>query len=160
EGRDDTLLKNIFYLEEPADSGKSTTRRKGKQPDDESGDLDDDNPPPPTGSPISVKKIAGGFSISSRENDGAPVFEIGVEVAYEVRRGNPFKKYERFDFALDAKPIMIAAEGATYQSEGNKLQVRPTRSDFSVKVTGFDTHRDLAIRAVPRVQESKDAQKV
>jgi hypothetical protein len=157
EGRDEQLLKNIFYLEEPADGGPDSASRKGKSKTDDDVDV---NPPPPKLSPIVIKRIKGGFCVARHSPESPLPKEVAVEVAYELRRGNAFKKYERFDFQLQKKPIQIVAQSADVQPEDNLLRIKPTGEDFLIEVTGFDPHRDLAVRAVPKWVELADASEI
>lgn len=85
---------------------------------------------------------------------------IAVAIAYEVRRGNAFNKYEKWDFNLGKKPVVITAVAAEYEADGNSMMIRPTSKDSLVEVTGFDPHRDLAIRALPKKEETPDAEEV
>jgi hypothetical protein len=75
---------------------------------------------------------------------------VTVWMAYEVRSGNPFKKYTAFDFDVSKEPIQIRAEGVKLllQKE-NTVQFEVVRADFKVTVTGFDLRRDLRIRTHP-----------
>ena len=70
-----------------------------------------------------------------------------VEVAYDVRQGNPFKKYQPFDFELKESPINIRGTGVKASIiKSNVLQIAIVQPDFSLSVTGFDPHRDLKIK--------------
>ena len=73
--------------------------------------------------------------------------EIYVEVAYDVRQGNPFSKYDAFDFELDKAPIRVSGKGlkATVDRP-NMLHLILETPEFQLLVTGFDPNRDLKIR--------------
>lgn len=76
--------------------------------------------------------------------------EVRVLAAYDVRRGDPFKRYRRFDFDLAAEPIAIELSGCELiAARGNELTVSIVEDAFSIEVTGFDAHRDLIVRALP-----------
>lgn len=68
-------------------------------------------PPPPSPPYFAINRISGGFKvlpgrISSRKNSLAE-----IEIAYDVRRGNPLKRYHADDFRLNRRPIRCTHEG-------------------------------------------------
>jgi hypothetical protein len=81
---------------------------------------------------------------------------VKVKAAYEVRKGNPFKKYHRLDFALDARPISLTSAGADCHAADNSLEIVPKEEQFLVEVTGFDPHRDLRIHVEPEVADAAE----
>jgi hypothetical protein len=81
-----------------------------------------------------------------------------MNVAYQVRRGKPFKKYCAFDFSLERQPITIIPVGATVEPEGNFFEISVTDDEFLVEVTGFDLHRDLIIDVEPEVDDAEAVQ--
>jgi hypothetical protein len=94
-----------------------------------------------------LQKLAGGFRLSGSGTDRALPAGIRVEVAYEVRRGNPFAHYQTLDFELDRKPIDLVSSGIEIvRRTENELLFRPQQSDFHVVITGFHTYRDLRVR--------------
>jgi hypothetical protein len=157
EGRNEQLLKNIFFLEDESDVGPDRSNRKAKKRSETEETPADPEPEilptPSAGSAFVIQRIAGGFRVR-RNSDGAPIpNEIGIETAYEVRRGNAFKKYEKWDFNLQKKPIVVTPVGAECTANGNLLTIKPTSADFLVEVVGFDPHRDLAVRTKPKKDE-------
>lgn len=69
--------------------------------------------------------------------------------AYDLVRGNPFKTFSPLDFDF-AKPgylgVEVVATGAKVEiAAANVLHIIPEDKEFSVEVTGFDTHRDLRV---------------
>jgi hypothetical protein len=102
--------------------------------------------------------MSGGFRVRNNPASQARARRVKVRVAYQARRGNPFKKYNRFDFTLDGEPISITAVGATGRPEGNSLEITITNDEFLVEVTGFDPHRDLAIQAESEVDDAAEVQ--
>ena len=75
---------------------------------------------------------------------------INVWIAYEVRSGNPFKKYTPLDFDVCKPPIEIQVQGAKLLLyKENTLQIEVTKGDFKLSITGFDMHRDLRIKTNP-----------
>jgi hypothetical protein len=162
EGRDEKLLKHIFFVEdelEPETDHQAAKPKRKKQADDggEKPDVPPDLPPPR--SAIDIQRIPGGFRVARREG-ASPEDRFSIEVAYEVRRGNPFTKYEKWDFDLKKKPITIVAQGAEVSGDANMLSISPTDASFQVEVTGFDPHRDLAVRTVKSKGERGDAEEI
>jgi len=164
EGRDEQLLKNIFFLEDETDRGHESTKRKRKKPDEPEPEPDDPSPPPPPPPPaksaFDLQKIDGGFRITRKDAETPLPERIALEVAYEVRRGNAFKKYAKWDFDLGKKPIVVTPVGASCTTDKNTLSIEPTNEEFLVEVTGFDSNRDLAIRAVKAKTEVSDVETV
>ena len=79
--------------------------------------------------------------------EGKTPHRVRVRMAYDVRRGNPLRKYEEFDFDVATSPIKIASDGLRLLSYGmNEIVVAPDRADFSLSVTGFDKNRDLYVK--------------
>ncbi|MCO6455541.1 MAG: hypothetical protein J5I93_09620 [Pirellulaceae bacterium] len=161
EGRDEQLLKNIFFLENDTDPGHEPTKKKPKKPGEPDPDPDGPPPPPaPARSVFNLQKIDGGFRITRKDAETLLPERISLEVAYEVRRGNAFKKYAKWDFDLGKKPIVVTPVGASCTAHKNTLSIEPTSDEFLVEVTGFDSNRDLAIRAVKAKTEVVDAETV
>jgi hypothetical protein len=97
-----------------------------------------------------ITRVEGGFKVRSNPEHAIRPAEVRVLVAYDVRRGNPLKRYRSFDFDLAAKPIAIELSGCELISaRGNELGVSIVADTFSVEVTGFDSHRDLIVKALP-----------
>ncbi len=146
---DENLLRDIFYLDVQDPEGSQAVEpgaRKGK-----GKSVLPVLPPPPEGRTLLVERVKGGFSINHRKGSAIPTGEVTVQVAYQVRRGNPFGRYDPFDFSLDVPPIKIDASGAALtRAEANKLEFKVEHEGCSVVVTGFDPKRDLKIRVQVR----------
>ena len=99
------------------------------------------------------QKIEGGFRLKRHPDAKAIPRMITLEVAYDVRQGNPFKRYQPFDFELNRSPIKITGKGVEVSIlKSNTLRVSIKEVDFRISVTGFDPHRDLKIKIVPGVE--------
>jgi hypothetical protein len=146
-GRDEDLLKDLFYVEIPPDE---PTSPKPKQRKNQKGDSNDEvqDIPDPQFSAFTVQKVAGGFCITGNPEAPENIGSVRIEVAYEVRSGNAFRHYDLFDFELNRAPFRISAEGASYEAGRNCLQVAVQRKDFSIEVKGFDPKRNIRIKAV------------
>lgn len=148
EGRDHSLLRELFSLElDAAEQALDST------PADAPGNGESAGPDAPAGpggreAGFRLDRLPGGFRITGAAEDNAPPAAIVVEVAYEVRRGNPFAQYQSFDFELDRAPISVLAANAELDElGGNRLLLRPKGPDFGLVVTGFHVARDLRVRA-------------
>ncbi len=66
-------------------------------------------------------------------------------MAYDTRRGNPFKKYHPADFKIQSLN-RAARDADVVDCQDNKIVVRPNSDNFRLEVAGFDTNRDLVVR--------------
>jgi len=148
-GVDQNLLRHIFAL--PA---KEPQTSAGGHP----GPDDTDRQSRTTSPFIEVKgsgyinlsPLKGGFRLAKRSQAETVPELITIWVAYDVRSGNPFKKYTPLDFELDKAPVAIEARGLEITAcQRNVIQIRVKSLDFQLVVTGFGTHRDLRIKTHP-----------
>jgi hypothetical protein len=73
-------------------------------------------------------------------------FQATIKIAYDTRRGDPFKAYDKFDFDLGSDSITIEPrECNIIEKRENKLKVEITGLSFEIIVKGFDPKRDLKI---------------
>jgi len=152
---DKTLLLDIFSL--PADKSEAEAKqsekkkKKGKESEDE---LD---PQEPKKKRFRVQKSQGGFVITRGDAGTQPPAQLTVVVAYDVRRGNPLRKYNPADFRLNHSPIRLepAPQGLkVVAKEGNRMVVEILNPDFRLTVAGFDEKRDLFVNV--RMEEGAD----
>jgi hypothetical protein len=149
KGRDENLLKHIFSMPlEPTGNAEKPGKDKS----------DKENKPPvgegivelEPGSYLQLSAIKGGFRLRRRTKATQVPRFITIWIAYEVRSGNPFRKYTSLDFDVSREPIQTKAEGIRLMlCKENTIQIEVIRSDFRVTVTGFDTRRDLRVRTHP-----------
>lgn len=146
------LLKEIFFIpaerveEEEEDNTKKTKkpvivikRRK-----------------PPM---FTVEKIKGGFVVALNPKRADIVFPIRsrITVAYDVRKGNPFKRYEPHDFDLLSGYIIINSTGCTILNrQRNIIECELMDNEFNLKVSGFDVNRDLIVNVKEERIETQD----
>jgi hypothetical protein len=111
-----------------------------------------DQPPPPfadvfsNASRFSLERTDRGFVIRRGEAEPDLPARLRVEVAYHVRRGNPFRRWKPTDFELDKPPLQIKATGATVEEVlGNRLVVEVSARRFRIEIDGFDRRRDLRV---------------
>ena len=85
---------------------------------------------------LQISPIKGGFRLNRRHRATRVPRFITVWAAYEVRSGNPFKKYSPLDFRIDKPPIRIRLEGARMLlCKENIIQIEVQRGDFRPAVT-------------------------
>lgn len=101
-------------------------------------------------------RIRGGFKITLSKNDISLPVRAKVTVAYDVRRGNPFKRYDILDFDFGKGLISINSTGCTILSSNrNAMDIEVTTSNFNLEVTGFDSKRDLVINVRKEAGETE-----
>lgn len=99
-----------------------------------------------------IGRVRGGFTLSRGSDEARPPAELVVRVAYDVRRGDPFRKYDPADFRL-LKDVEMKEEsrGLKLQScSDNQLSLVVTDPDFHMTLVGFDENRDLVINVTAR----------
>ncbi len=104
-----------------------------------------------------VEKIAGGFMVSQGDPEALPPELLDIRVAYDIRNGNPLKKYNKADFRLDHLPIQLAEDNTgieLLERTQNRMTVKVIDPEFRLSLTGFDGNRDLFVRVLPREEET------
>ena len=111
-------------------------------------------PPQSTHQEFAVIKIKNGFKVTSNKAITDLPATFRILSAYNVRKGNPFKKYNEADFYL--KESMVSSKGLRIISvQKNEILCDVTLPDFEIAVIGFDTNRDLIVKP-NRVKGGKD----
>jgi hypothetical protein len=153
EKADFNFLSGYFSLLEP----KTTDGSKGGKNDGENGIVVPATFPEEKPKWYKLQKIARGFSIkpdAALFPPKAPVLEITA--AYDIPRGNPFKKWSKFDFDFNVlkkdspKPtsIKLTENGGTITFiSGNTLHFAVNNgTNFLLSISGFDRNRDLIVK--------------
>jgi hypothetical protein len=156
EGEDKTdpsLLLDLFSL--PAQKPEVTKEPEKKElpAGNETNKPEIPKPSPPR---FRVQKVAGGFSVT-RGSQGAPMPPfLDIRVAYDIRRGNPLRKYDIADFRLE--DLNVNSSGLVISRRtGNQMIVAVQQPDFQVGVSGFDEQRDLFVK-VTVMEDFDDSQ--
>jgi len=98
---------------------------------------------------LSVLAVENGFSLLGKQDRSGSPRELSVTVAYEVNRGDPFKRYSPLDFELNRSPIRLRCAGCRIAEVGfNRLRLTVTQPAFELEVSGFDPNRDLRVRII------------
>lgn len=150
---DPTLLLDIFSLPASQKEDSAKTRKK-KLEQHKGSDPDKVDPPPTSFRRFIVQKVPGGFSVLKGSLNAPPPAQLSVRVAYDIRRGNPLKKYNPADFAVEKLNITLQGVELS-RAEGNEIQITVIDPNFALTVTGFDENRDIYVK-VNVVQEDND----
>ena len=119
------------------DTGKKRGRKRQKRFE----------PPKPRRRPLRMSRIDGGFEVVRQADVALASPEIVVDVAFDCISGNPFKAWAPFDFDLAKAPINIEIVGGVASAiDGNRMRVRIESDDFRLRVRGFGTTRDVAVK--------------
>ena len=148
-GRAPDLLAEIFSVTIPANDDSFGVRRPQPSLSDTAATAAESRniPIKPPEQRIKITPVAGGFAMRG----SGSVSDVGVafvaEVAYRTRNGNPFRKYNAFDFTIGENGIVLSGDGANIRAlQANRLEFLPTRPDFHLALIGFDARRDLVVR--------------
>ncbi|HSH40147.1 MAG TPA: hypothetical protein VK993_15345 [Chthoniobacterales bacterium] len=145
EGMDPNLLANIFFV----DLNEIGTSRTTRESNPSGGGTPDPPPPlpPPTADSFVLSRCEGGFRLGRNRAINATPRSLNIDVAYEVGRGDAFRKYSPLDFDVAMLPIEVLTSGVSIISRrGNRLCVEVTNPEFAVLVQGFDPQRDIRVR--------------
>jgi len=147
---DPNLLLDIFFL--PTDEGPTEPKKK---PEPGKPDVPPEPPPPPP--PAKPKRFVlesmkGGFVLKpgSTPFDALPA-KLRLEAGYAVRRGNAIKRWASDDFAFNRLPLRQDPKPngiVVTREDGNTLELEIRKPDFLFGISGFDTKRDLVVRAI------------
>jgi hypothetical protein len=155
---DTSLLVDLFSLPADIETGPKTKQKQQKKKDGGETESEDvDIPVVPRR--FIVEKIANGFAIRRGDPGAQRPLMLAVKVAYGVRRGSPFTKYNTADFQLGLGGIECNFKGSELcDFAENWMRVEITEDDFEITVTGFDTdNRDLHVDVRIRDMEVADA---
>ncbi len=146
---DPTLLLHIFYL--PKDEGP--TERTKKPKDEKIGPVVEPPPPPPPPRPrpFTLDAVKGGFALKpgTAPLNSLPL-RVRIKAGYAVRRGDAIKRWAPDDFAFIRQPLRQEQINGVVitRVDGNSLELEIRKPDFQFGVSGFDTKRDLVVRAI------------
>jgi hypothetical protein len=96
-----------------------------------------------------LSKVRGGFTITPGRPGAAVPAIIEVRVAYDVRRGDAFRKYDPADFVLSETGRNAFTDVAglrPLQVSENKARYEVLEPEFRLSMTGFDMNRDLILK--------------
>lgn len=141
-----SLLSDIFSI--PVDEGEPVVDEEGA--DEDRDEETEPKPPdihPGSGVRFVVSPVDGGFTIRPSGRFSPVPASVRIRVAYDVRRGNAFSKYNVGDFRLESMDVKVTGAGV-FNTHENEIILDVVREDFSVTIRGFDANRDVRISAV------------
>ena len=77
--------------------------------------------------------------------------KLRIEAGYAVRRGNAIRRWTSDDFAFIRQPLQQDIKSGSVivtREDGNIVEIEIRKPDFLFGVSGFDTKRDLVVRAI------------
>ena len=139
KAKDRRLLSDIFPI----------TSNKGKPA----------QPPSPSPAYFLINRVRGGFKVLPGKEHIDTNALAEIEMAYDVRRGNPLKRYHVGDFRLDNVPIRCTHKGIEIlEASKNRITFCITSpEDFHVTVAGFDPNRQVYVRVNKREDRNADS---
>lgn len=147
----DPSLTVDFFSVEPVDETDETetgnVQQKRQKPGSDSTEPKPDIESRPTR--IRIQRSIGGFAVTAGTSPPPLPFMLEVRCAYETRTGNPIKKWDPADFVLGKDGVRVSLVGdiKMITEHNNRLMLSVADHDFRVSVDGFDTSRDLYVRA-------------
>ena len=153
------ILADLFPAE-PSLAGSGSSGRPG------TGEAGSGRPPGASSQPMQVTRVAGGFTVRGSPEAVAQSRRWQIKFAYDVARGNAFKRYETAvrdgipDFSLTrGRGIRHVSEGAFVEiASDNVLHLEVDdlgTGDFQVRVIGFDD-RDIIVDITPLNETTQD----
>jgi hypothetical protein len=145
EEEDDSALAEIFFM--PRKQNLEDKTRETPPPSQVPG-FDDLALPM-----FAVWPVKGGFKLKAGPGLKAEDLPLSLSVttAYEIRSGNPFKKYDPRDYRLENDPIEVTYAGVSdVRAIGQQLDFVATSVDFNLEVAEFDVRRDLKVKVEER----------
>ena len=145
EEEDRVALSEIFFTPKKAERQQNS---RETVPGDEMPGLDELALPK-----FALWPVSGGFSLKGGPGLKAEDLPLSLTVttAYEIRSGNPFKKYNPCDYKLEEPPIRIVNSGLSdLRPSGQRVDFIATSTDFHLEISGFDLHRDLKLKVEER----------
>ena len=94
-----------------------------------------------------LSRTSEGFTASFTEKGKQIVpMRVRIRLAYDVRRGNPYKRWNVADFDLEKDDKRITHSGGDLlDTAGNRLEVLATSPNWRLQLKGFDPERDLIV---------------
>ena len=94
-----------------------------------------------------LSRTAEGFTASLTEaGQRAVPMRVRLRLAYDVRRGNPYKRWNAADFDLEKDRDRITHSGGDLlNAAGNRLEILAASPGWKLQLEGFDSDRDLIV---------------
>jgi hypothetical protein len=159
---DPTITIDFFSVPAPPDDDDAVPARrrrpkgKGEEPGQEPVEVKNRHP-----RRFRIEQLPGGFRLIPGDTPIDPPMRVRVRVAYDVRRGNPLRRFHPADADLRALTHQAHEDSVTVDSvsaEANKgvlVDLTVRKPEFRIDYTGFDPDRDLYVKA-DEVKEGAD----
>lgn len=144
---EDHFALGAFFPDVRADSdarAKGGDKKKRQKPG-----VDTDGPPKLEKKPRrhGLRQVDGGFEVTAGDPGAQRPSLIRIRAAYDVRRGDPLKRYEPYDFDFSSGTMNLDFEGLRIRiANENEVLAEVTSDVFRLRVTGFDSNRDVFVR--------------
>jgi len=142
---DRSLLLDLFSETGPDQDPDDPQPRGGRR-----ADHPDPRPPlpPPPPAKFRIGEVESGFQLVSTPVALAPGTKFVIRAAYETAKGSAFSSYDPNDFSFAGRDLNLDYSGCELGSrEDNRLELVVVDANFRLSVRGFDTNRDLVVRA-------------
>ncbi len=95
-----------------------------------------------------LSKVDGGFTITNDEGltESKLPERLHIRAAYEVAKGNAFKRYSTHDFTVNSVKVKTAENVKLVSAKENQWILEVTSIPFKFTVSGFDENRDLKVK--------------
>lgn len=147
---DASLTIDYFSFDPPPDTETELEASVKKKPQQKPGDEQKPpiEPPAPPPARLRLTKTEGGFSLTAGPAIPATPFLLSIRCAYDLRSGNPLKKWDPADFTLGEGGIAVETTGSASVSSirGNTILAAINGPDFRLSALGFDIARDVFVR--------------
>jgi hypothetical protein len=148
---DATLTIDFFSVKTPEEQEEEGDDGRTPKPRPKPGD-DKEEPPRDirsTPSRIKITRVAGGFTVCQGDAPPQTPYVVEIRCAYDVRDGNPLKKWDRADFVLGRSSNPVTCTGAARVSvvRDNIVLLIIEGPEYAAELKGFDVNRDVFVRA-------------
>lgn len=151
EENDFQALADIFP--DPEYQASPTTKPKPKTRGEDGGTSGDVEVEQSGEIPVRINAIESGFVL--RLNDETEAEDLLIEMAYARVRGSTFSKWNAADFSATTLDISVAGGDVVSKSDNQIIVHIDDPSDFKLQVQGFDSNRDLRVRATETQGDDK-----
>ena len=134
------FLKEIFFVPQKTKQEEEPTKKTKETV----------IPPIKRKSPVfQINKIDRGFKINLDNINVTLPIRATVTVAYDIRKGNPFAKYDPQDFNFGSGMLSINSTGCKILLKNqNTIKFEVTDHNFILEVTRFHIARDLVVKVI------------
>ena len=150
-----TLFSDIFWkVPAPTDPPKSRPRQRVPLGKTEGPKVEVDR----RIAPFFLTRINDGFQVADNAERNRGIESITIKAGFEGGRGDPIKQHSKFDFDFmdeSVSGLNLDASGCQIERVGsNEIKLLEIEKGFSFRISGFDTRRDLTVRATPKLVKS------